>query len=373
MSNILVVDDNEINAMVLETMLASYGAAVSTVLSGKAAVEESASADYDMIFVDYIMPEMDGVETTKKIRMIKGKKPVIVIITAEVTETLRTQFLTAGANEALEKPLSREELEKCLKKYMPEDGVFLEENTGKKNQAKDPSNERAKKIFSGVRGLDFDIAIHYSLDDAGNFLRLVKTSISNIRDYAVRLREMEKPGRVDTRNARICVHSLRSVLLNIGMKSLSNEAAALEDAANRGDTNTILKALPSFGDSLIVTADELENCVKRYYEDDRGNVSGEENGKSGRNEIGKEEYMDMLRQVMVPLERFEIIFIREALEELRKVSSGENLGLVKEALEASENFDYDKIRSAVNSISDNIRNAVNSMSDITRAADEQPR
>lgn len=355
MSNILVVDDNEINAMVLETMLTSFGASVSTVLSGKAAVEEAASADYDMVFVDYIMPEMDGVETTKKIRMIKGKKPVIVIITAEVTETLKTLFFTAGANEALEKPLSREALGACLKKYMPEGGVFLDEESGKNEQKKLPANERAKKIFSKIRGLDFDMGIHYSLDDTGNFLRLVKTSVSNIRDYAVSLTEMEKRGKADMRSARIIVHSLRSVLMNIGMKPLSNEAAALEDAANRGDEKTILNALPSFIKSLSETSDELESSVKQYYDDDRETVQGDGNEESCGGEIGKEEYMDMLRQVMVPLERFEIIFIREALEELRKVSSGENLVLTKEALEASEKFDYDKIRNAVNGILNNVR------------------
>lgn len=357
MSNILVVDDNEINSMVLETMLASFGATVSTVLSGKAAVEEAASTDYDMIFIDYIMPEMDGVETTKKIRMIKGKKPVIVIITAEVTEILKALFLTAGANEALEKPLSREELGKCLKKYIPEDGVFLDDGTDKTKQTNAPAVERAKKIFSKIRGLDFDIGIHYSLDDTGNFLLLVKNSTSNIRNYVVRLKEMEKLGKVDMKNARIIVHSLRSVLMNIGMKSLSNEAAALEDAANRGEEKTIFNAIPSFCESLSVAAEELENGVKQYYEDDRGNASGEENDGADGNTIGKEEYMDMLRQVMVPLERFEIIFIREALEELRKVSTGENLRLTREALEASENFDYDRIRSAVNSMLNNIRSA----------------
>lgn len=349
MSNVLVVDDNEINAMVLETMLVSFGASVTTVLSGREAVEEAAVNEFDMIFVDYIMPEMDGVETTKKIRLLKTHEPVIVIITAEVTDQLRTLFVSAGANEALEKPLSRDSLGQCLGKYLGEDGVVLAEvdkTPGNKDDL--PENERARLIFSKIRGFDYDLGIHYSLDDTGNFLRLVKTSVSNIRGYINDLTPMADNHKIEIRPARIIVHSLRSVLLNIGIKSLSNEAAALEDAANRGDERTILKSLPGFIGSLSETSDALEEAVRKYYEEgEQENASEGDEAAPGKT-VSPEEYKDMIRQVMVPLERYEIIFIREALQELLEVSEGENRVKIKEALEASDNFDYETIRTCVN-------------------------
>ena len=121
-THFLVVDDNEINLLVAENVLAEYGAAITTAASGMAAVELVKSHHYDIIFMDHMMPELDGVDTTKLIRGLTGARfqPVpIVALTANVVGDVKDMFLENGMNDFLPKPLETREIERVIAQWLP--------------------------------------------------------------------------------------------------------------------------------------------------------------------------------------------------------------------------------------------------------------
>ncbi len=123
-ARLLVVDDNEINLAIAEGLLREYGAEVHTADSGPAALDMLERCDYDIVFMDHMMPDMDGVETTELIR--KRPEPKyrglpIVALTANAVGDVRSMFLAGGLNDFLSKPMDVRELERVLREWLPRD------------------------------------------------------------------------------------------------------------------------------------------------------------------------------------------------------------------------------------------------------------
>jgi signal transduction histidine kinase/CheY-like chemotaxis protein len=121
-ARVLVVDDVDINIMVVEAMLEEYQIKPDTALSGKEALEKAAAKQYDLIFMDQMMPQMDGIETTAELRKQSdhyAHVPVIAL-TANVMNTSEEYFQKLGFNAFISKPIEKDKLERCLARYLPE-------------------------------------------------------------------------------------------------------------------------------------------------------------------------------------------------------------------------------------------------------------
>lgn len=120
---VLVVDDNLVNRKVARGFLRSYGFIIDEAESGPAAVERVRQMRYDIIFMDHMMPEMDGIEAVQIIRKKcgeNGAEPVIIALTANAMEGVREMFLENGFQDFLTKPLDRKPLNEALLKWVPE-------------------------------------------------------------------------------------------------------------------------------------------------------------------------------------------------------------------------------------------------------------
>jgi len=118
----LVVDDNDINLLISENVLAGFGGEVTTATSGAEAIELIKQNDYDIVFMDHMMPEMDGIDAAKIIRSLPGEKYEnlpIVALTANVLSEARHQFLSSGMDDFLAKPLEHDEIERVLRQWLP--------------------------------------------------------------------------------------------------------------------------------------------------------------------------------------------------------------------------------------------------------------
>lgn len=120
-AKILLVDDNQINLGVAEALMAPYQMQIDCADSGKQAVQAVTEVDYDLIFLDHMMPEMDGVETLKVIRSLPNKKkravPVIAL-TANVTKEAQELFKKEGFDGFMPKPIDIRLLDQILMRYL---------------------------------------------------------------------------------------------------------------------------------------------------------------------------------------------------------------------------------------------------------------
>jgi len=123
------VDDNAINLIIAESNLVEYGAEVALAKSGEEACERIAAEEFDIVFMDHMMPVMDGVEATALIRSMDGErfqKTPIIALTANVIGDVRDMFMNSGMNDFLSKPLELHELERVLRDWLPQEKWSVE-------------------------------------------------------------------------------------------------------------------------------------------------------------------------------------------------------------------------------------------------------
>ena len=131
-ATILVVDDNYTNLNVASAILSKYGANVLTALSGKDCLRILKDQEVDMIFLDYMMPEMNGIDTLENIRKMPGSRFVaipVIALTANVVSGAREMFLEAGFDDFIAKPISIEKMEKVLRKYLRKELIVFKSLT----------------------------------------------------------------------------------------------------------------------------------------------------------------------------------------------------------------------------------------------------
>lgn len=116
--NILIVDDNKINLKVATKLLQSINANIDTVLSGKECLEKVQNKEYDLIFLDQMMPEMDGIMTLKKLKEIKDFKTPVIVLTADAIKGMKEKYIKEGFNDYISKPIEKEQLYEIIKKYI---------------------------------------------------------------------------------------------------------------------------------------------------------------------------------------------------------------------------------------------------------------
>ena len=126
-ASILVVDDTEINHAVIKNLLKKTKVKIDSTLSGREAIAQTQIKDYDLIFLDHMMPEMDGIETLKRLKEQKKDRDddtVYIALTANAVSGARQLYLDAGFSDYLSKPIEGNKLEKMLLKYLPEEKII---------------------------------------------------------------------------------------------------------------------------------------------------------------------------------------------------------------------------------------------------------
>ncbi len=252
----LVVDDEPMNLMVAQGILKDYQMTVKTAGSGMEAIELCEKETFDLIFLDHMMPEMDGVETMKRLRRLRteAEEPLTVIaFTANAVSGAREMFLREGFDEFVSKPIEDLELERVLRKVLPKSSIeFVDEKdvnepekreTGEggtkevpeerpeEGQEEGPPEDEMSLLESG--GINTHSGMRYSRGDREFYVELL---VKFARDEAQKAAEMnEFFQKEDLENYRIRVHALKSSAKMIGADALSEMAKNAEYAARDGD------------------------------------------------------------------------------------------------------------------------------------------
>jgi signal transduction histidine kinase/CheY-like chemotaxis protein len=253
---VLVVDDVETNLYVARGLMAPYGVSIDTAISGFEAVEKIRDgSSYDIIFMDHMMPKMDGIEAAKIIRSLEYKNP-IVALTANALTGQDQMFLDNGFDDFISKPIDIRSLDAVLSKFI-HDRYPLEVIEAARRD-KDKLIE-SKKINKSV---DPQLA-EFFVRDAKKALAIMESI------YANKCRRAD-----DISLLIINVHAMKSALANIGEPDLSAEASKLEQAAREQNINLILSDIPSFFERLnaVIIKNEAKIVAQKETEESGDNV-----------------------------------------------------------------------------------------------------
>ncbi|MDR3211162.1 MAG: response regulator [Planctomycetota bacterium] len=249
-ADVLIVDDFPSNLLVAEGLLAPYKMRVLTCQNGREAVELVRERSFDLVLMDHMMPEMDGLEATQAIRTMDAERcrsMPIVALTASAVSGMREMFLENGFNDFLSKPIDTPKLDALLKKWIPAD---------KRREAppyyadrEDSSETSEPKIpLPDIAGLDVRAAISQIGGSRDLYLNLLEMFQLDAQ-AGIALLETEPDN--ETLSTFITrVHGLKSALTNIGAEDLSQTAAWLEKAGRDKDMAVISGRLPQFRKDL---------------------------------------------------------------------------------------------------------------------------
>jgi signal transduction histidine kinase/CheY-like chemotaxis protein/HPt (histidine-containing phosphotransfer) domain-containing protein len=247
-AKVLVVDDNMINLNVAFGLLELYKITADTVTSGPQAIEMVHQNQYDLVFMDHMMPEMDGVEATKIIREMGMTMPIIAL-TANAVAGAKEIFLAAGMNDWLTKPIDRALLNKILEDWIPAEKikriqvkttVMAKPETGEKK-------ELWRKIEQ-IEGLSVQTGLERISGQRDVYERSLQLTIKEIEKCDKNLNKFLAAE--DMHNFSIEVHGMKGSLANIGAMELSGQARELEAAADRADTVFCASNMPPFLEKL---------------------------------------------------------------------------------------------------------------------------
>lgn len=258
---VLVVDDEPMNLMVSEGIFGDYQMSVKTAESGKKAIELCEKEDFDLIFLDHMMPEMDGVETLKRIRKIhtdSGREFTIIAFTANAVSGAREMFLREGFDEFVSKPIETMEIERVLRKVLPKSAIefvdesdtkgketerktkVAEENTAEEAIAEESVQQEESGLTEGDSmtrlenaGIHTKSGLQYCRDDREFYVELLAKFAGDAASKRKEIDDFLKQD--DYENYGILVHSLKSTAKLIGADQLSEMARKSEEGAKNHD------------------------------------------------------------------------------------------------------------------------------------------
>ncbi len=234
-ANVLVVDDNLMNLKVVEGLLRPYKIKVFVATSGKECLSKLDGMHYDIIFMDHMMPEMDGVETAHKIRAKAGmyfQNVPIVALTANAIGGAREMFLEEGFQEYVAKPIELSHLERVLRKYIPEEKIIRMDDTFEVYEEVEEQKESEETLRINRRR-----GIQYCGGNEADYKEVLQVYLSNGLQKIREIREKYK--NEDWKNYTILVHALKSTSIGIGAQKLGEMAKELETAGKEENISYI--------------------------------------------------------------------------------------------------------------------------------------
>ncbi|MCL2499973.1 MAG: ATP-binding protein [Defluviitaleaceae bacterium] len=257
---ILIVDDMETNIYVAKGLLKPYDLTIDAADSGFAAIEKiKEGKTYDIIFMDHMMPLMDGIEATKKLRKIGYTQP-IVALTANAVAGHENIFLNNGFDDFISKPIDIRQMNMLLNKFIrdkqPRDVVEAVMDT-EATTSGPPADVPAATLFSNkaVNGLDIKKGLEQYGGDENIYLKILRSYVSSVRNMLDIVRAFDE-GDVD--GYRIRVHGIKGASYDLSADPIGKMAEALERAAKDGDIPFIRENNPPF----ITAADHFIHDIE---------------------------------------------------------------------------------------------------------------
>ncbi len=257
-ANVLVVDDFDVNLQVASGLLEMFDISCDTASNGQKAIDMMLEKEYDLVFMDHMMPEIDGLETTEQLRGLgfNAEKYPIVALTANVVKGAREFLLANGMNDYMSKPIDKTVLREMLAKWLPSEKIVFTEVNQFDNIGTDGEDVTAAIC---IDGLSVENGVANLGGNKKNYMRTLalfhKDGCQKLIDLTYCL-EKEQISLYTT-----FVHGLKSALATIGNSELSAKAAKLESAGLDNNLEYIKANHNEFLESLKLFLNELSAHV----------------------------------------------------------------------------------------------------------------
>jgi len=273
--NILVVDDVETNIYVAVGLMKLYRLQVDTAMSGQESIDKIKEGKiYDIIFMDHMMPEMDGIEAAKHIRDLGYSAPIIAL-TANAVAGQADMFLKNGFDDFIAKPIDIRQMNTILNKFVRDkqpaeiiNSASTEKKSGFENENAEaqaylnllPKNgarseaSGAELLNKKIDGLDIAKGLERYSSDEQQYLKILRSYKTTVRSMLEEIEE--EPDDKTIKNYEIKVHGIKGTSLDIFAEKIGLEAKQLEEAAKTGNFNYIKEYHKTFlADALKLTGD----------------------------------------------------------------------------------------------------------------------
>ena len=334
-AHILVVDDSAMNLKVAASMLRHYGVEIETALSGKEAIEKVSRKNYDLIFMDHMMPEMDGVECMQRLHelpVVRECHTPIVALTANAIGGAREMLMDEGFDDFVAKPIEKSAMERVLRKFLDKFVVEISAD-GEKLRAELPddgiSTEQKEQENVWVKGIDREKGLSYFDHNEADYMDIIHCFIEQYGEQKTKLERFceEK----DWENYKIIVHSLKGQSLTIGAESLSKKAKHLQEAAQKKDEAYIAANHGPFMEEYQEIMDGLEERTGFSGSWKQGGKPGQEN---------QPESAENWSELAAALDQFDQGSANELIDKMEETVSGEEKEALKKMKDAIELFDF---------------------------------
>ena len=323
-ARILVVDDNVINLTVTKGLLEPLEMQIDTAISGREAIEKVQQTMYDIVFMDHMMPEMDGVEATHEIRQRFPEYAdlPIIALTANAVNGVQKMFQEEGLNDFVPKPMELKVLVNAVRKWLPKEKLQM-----RRGEILDVKPQAVERVSLPQIG-DLDMQAAYAkLGSEQLFWSVLKEFYRVIgKKCALIQRYWEEH---DRKAYTVEVHALKSASRQIGAMRLADMAERLETAGNAGDDVLI--------DELT---EELLEKYRSYQEILAPWCAEQEKAERTGKVISDEELMQALHELAEAVDELDMDAAEIVLERLKQYDfDGEEKQLLSQLCEAAADFD----------------------------------
>ncbi|MDE6845738.1 MAG: PocR ligand-binding domain-containing protein [Lachnospiraceae bacterium] len=329
-ARILIVDDNAVNLTVAEGLLEPLKMQVDTVTGGKEAIERVSQVHYDIVFMDHMMPEIDGIETTHIIRRFHPEynDVPIIALTANAVEGTKDMFCREGMNDFVAKPIELRMLAAKVRQWLPVEKIQKIYNT----MTFDKSEKQAEQIVVGDLNVKF--AMEFLVSEE-LFWKVLKVFYLSIDKKVKLIKSMEEEE--DWTGYTIEVHALKNSAKQIGAISLSDKAALLEKAGNARDAETIHKLTDEMLEQYMGYMEMLEPfCL-----DDEESIEKEE--------ISRDKLLSCFSTIRDAVEDLDMDQMEEVIREMDQYHYDEwQQELFSRLKEAADEMDVDRCETILN-------------------------
>ena len=246
-AQILLVDDSEQNIQVITSLLRRTGVQLDTAASGFECIEKVRNKKYHLIFLDYMMPEMDGIETFHRLKKeVNGQSVPVIALTADVSTGIHQHFLSEGFSDYLSKPVMWEKLEELLLQWLPATLISMKNGAGEdwnitEKQLLDLKQKLKKwdiELSEGLRLLSGSISQYRKLAEL--FVEYYMPNKEQLARSFERLQNTQK----EIKNMTGLIHTLKSNARAVGAIELYELSFVMEKKGKIQDVNYINKAIP---------------------------------------------------------------------------------------------------------------------------------